>query len=222
MKEISLSGHAHSQYSLTTHNHNNLYYTKSELDEMISPILPPYEGVLALGNVITMSDMEWRVVHVDEDAGECVLAKEYHEEYIQFDSSGKSNVYAGSTLANKCNSFYNTLKPSVQRILINKKTHGVDSKVWAPQINWISSTDPKPGTPSGSWTGSLVFKYFSVDIADRIYKDKDGTKEDWWTASASVDEKYNDMVYFITMAGGVFSVRGISGVGFRPFCCIPL
>lgn len=60
-KELSLTGHTHSEYALISHNHNTLYYTKSEVDNLIKSTSGPtlvwngnIEGTSNRINIITL------------------------------------------------------------------------------------------------------------------------------------------------------------------------
>ena len=62
VKELSLVGHTHSEYSLTSHNHNTTYYTKTEVDSLISSSSGPtllwtgnIEGTSNRINIVTLA-----------------------------------------------------------------------------------------------------------------------------------------------------------------------
>ena len=177
-------------------------------------------GNIALGNIVYMDSMEWRVVHIDYIAGEIILCKETIEEMTVF---GSSVVYSGSTIAALCTTFKNRLSSATQSKLITKYVHGVANTVWIPQVNWISSSSPNSaaGTGTSSWSGTSVFKYFTSD-ALRIAYDTSGTAQDWWTASAGS----SDTVWYVTAGGNVYSSNYGSlpsnAYGFRPFVALPL
>ena len=176
----------------------------------------PVVGDIILGNVVQMDGIDWRVVHIDTNAGECVLAKEYWEENVRFDS-GNSTTYNGSDIMGKCDVFLLSLSSETRKALVTKTVHGVERKIWIPQSNWISSSQPYGSPPAGSWTGTNVFQYFT-DNDSRIYKDEGGTAKYWWTSSPND----SDHVWTVYTSGFLYDGGGPPSVfsGFRPFCAV--
>lgn len=183
-----------------------------------SPYNNPVEGDMILGNVVQMDGITWRVVYIDTGVGECVLAKEYYEEEVEFDADQDNPTYIGSDLMIRCNEYcFTQLSTTTRKALIPKIVHGIETDLWVPQVNWVSSQTLDSSTPIGSWTGTNVFQYF-VDNNSRIYTTKNGTSKTWWTASPTYS--LNLMLY-VTNMGIVNNNYSRYTNGFRPFCCVP-
>ena len=180
-------------------------------------------GSVGLGNVVTLSDSDitWRIVHIDEDNDEMVLAKEILSSKYQFDSSESHVAYEGSDIVDRCNEFEQTLPQEIQDQLISKTVHGVTANVWIPQINWISNSTPDSNSgPNNEWTH---FSYFTNNN-NRIARDEDGNGNYWWTASVY----FNKTMCVINgngepdnLANGSPAKPINQSVYFRPFICIP-
>lgn len=187
-----------------------------------------------IGIVVSIAGYEWRVVHVYEEGTKCVLAKEYLEENVSFDSGG-STTYMGSDIMQKCTEFYNNLpsgkfKSSLLPIQVHPSAGGQAGQlVWLAQSNWISTrirgVNP-PGTVDSTFgdTGGAIFDYFrdnSDNDVTRVYKTKDGNDGTWWTASARTD----NLVWGVSTRGAV-QYDGIwmptASFGFRPFVAVPV
>ena len=174
-------------------------------------------GGVALGSLVCMDYMLWRVVHIDMAAGEFVMCLETIE--VEATAFGSSAVYSGSTIVDLCNTFKNKLSPATQSKLITKYVHGVANTVWIPQVNWISSNLPNSDISTGtsSWSGTNVFAYFRNDDF-RIALDVDGDRQSWWTASAHS----NPILWYVNSTGGFSRVNPTAPNGFRPFVTLPL
>ena len=174
-------------------------------------------GGVALGSLICMDYMLWRVVHIDMVAGEFVMCLETIE--VDRTAFGSSAVYSGSTIVDLCNTFKNKLSSATQSKLITKYVHGVANTVWIPQVNWISSNLPNSDISTGtsSWSGTNIFAYFRNDDF-RIASNVDGDRWSWWTASAHSPQ----ILWFVNTVGGFSRVNPTAPHGFRPFVALPL
>ena len=168
-------------------------------------------GDIELGKLVNMDGIIWRVVHIDNSAGEFILCKEIVSENIKF---GDNNTYAGSTIAQKCSEFEQSLDVRVRNRLIPKTVHGVTNTVWIPQCNWISAT--KPNTTSVN-NGKGLFDYFT-DNSSRIALNDSGAAQYWWTSSPGS----SGVVCYVAPGGSLNSYRPAGAIGFRPFVALPL
>ena len=117
-------------------------------------------GNMSLGSIVTLwyTDILWRIVHIDEDNNEIVLAKLFVDYDIMFNSQYGKVSYSSSNILSECNAFLNTLPQIVQDNIIPKTVHGVTKKVWIPQVNWISNN--QPDSASGTNNEWVLFDYF--------------------------------------------------------------
>ena len=170
------------------------------------------EGYIALGATVTMAGMQWTVCHVDNAGGVFYMIKTTVDETTQF---GSSTNYYGSTIANKCQTFYNNLPPEVKEVLLTVGVFGVQQKVFIPKASWVG--DAVDGNSSLGDTGRGMFDYFISDSA-RIAYNSSGSARDWWTASAYSSSS----VWRVGLDGSLGSnYGGPSGTyGFRP--CVAL
>lgn len=182
----------------------------------ISPIANIISGV-ALGSLVCMDYMLWRVVHIDTAAGEFVMCLETIE--VDETAFGSSAVYSGSTIVGLCNIFKNKLSPATQSKLITKYVHGVANTVWIPQVNWISSNLPDSNISTGtsSWSGTNIFDYFRNNDF-RIALNVNGKARTWWTASAHSPQ----ILWYVNTIGDFSRVNPTFLSGFRPFVALPL
>ena len=156
-------------------------------------------GGLYLGNCVDMGGYTWRVCHIDEAENEAYLILDTVYETTVF---GSSTSYSGSTIANKCASFYNNLPIEVKNILIEKSVEGVTSKVFIPTYSQVNGG----------------FSYFNSN-ARRIAYDRTGTACDWWTSSVYTTAT---MVWNVYTNGSPGSNGPNNESNFRPCVCVPL
>lgn len=168
-------------------------------------------GDVELGKLVNMDGIVWRVVHIDQSAGEFILCKETVSESVQF---GSTASYAGSTIAEKCAEFEQSLSVKVRNRLIPKSVHGVIKTVWIPQCNWISSTQPNTTTVGN---GQGEFDYFTNNTS-RIALNDSGAATTWWTSSPGSSSG----VWFVNSVGDLISTNPTTTNGFRPSVALPL
>lgn len=88
----------------------------------------------ALGDVFVWAGYTWRTVH---NTDECEYAALYHTSgsatIFSFD-----NVYAGSTVASKCDDFLATISQEDQTKLMDITVNGVTSKVFIPSYDQVT------------------------------------------------------------------------------------
>ena len=178
---------------------------------------PVINGEIKLGNVITLTDVDtqWRIVHIDNENNEVILAKEQIDERNIFNSSFNVS-YSESTQAGLAETYEKTLPQAVQSLLITKQIHNVTAKVWIPQVNWISGN--KPGSEAGTDNTWTRFDYFTNDTS-RICRSVSEGAIPWWTASA----ESTLYVWYVGEEGGLYADSDVyHDFGFRPFICLPL
>ena len=175
-------------------------------------------GDIELGNNILLSGVNgyWVVVHVDINNNEFVVTPAASDNTSLY--SGTNSNYSESYIIAACSTFESRLPTAIKNAIIPKNIHGVTQKVWIPQVNWISNTNPSTGGAS-SWSGTNVFEYFSTD-SRRIVKHIDGRILAWWTAS-SFD---NTNVYIVTTGGSITFVPYNNSGGYtnRYFIALPI
>ena len=168
-------------------------------------------GDIELGKLVNMDGIVWRVVHIDQSAREFILCKETVSETVQF---GSTINYAGSTIAEKCSEFEQSLSVKVRNRLIPKSVHGVIKTVWIPQCNWISNTQPNT-TTAGNGQGE--FNYFTNN-ASRIALNDSGAAIIWWTSSPSS----SGYTWYVSSEGILNYTHHTVAYWFRPFVALPL
>ena len=155
----------------------------------------PLVGDLAVGNLVTFDNKEWRVVH--QEGTHWYLGLSTIVENVVF---GNNSIYKGSTLADKCTSWMNeNLSATALNYCNDVTVNSVTNKVFVPSYEQI-----KGG-----------FSYYNSD-ANRICN-LNGSAFYWWTSSPGSGGR----VYSVATGGTIYNGDvPSSSCGFRPHVCI--
>ena len=163
--------------------------------------VPSYDyvtGAIALGSVVTMSDYEWIVCHLDYSGAAVYLMT---KDVISTTQFGSSTAYSGSTAASVAKTFENGLDSTVRENLLTRNVLGVTQKVQLPTYEEMNGG----------------FTYFSDNNKRVAYLN--GTAQTYWTASPDS----GDYVDCVNSNGGMFSYGGpYDSYGFRPCVALPM
>ena len=184
------------------------FATKSELDELEKKIAIGTLGLSTpvLGARIRIGGFDYVIVHIDTSIAYAII--EVCPMETQF---GSNSTYAGSTIANLCNTWYNTNVPAALRnagVFVSVTTEGVSSPCFIPTYDQMNGG----------------FSYFT-DNAHRIaaafvnagFVSGSYNGYNYWTSTA--DSSGN--VWYVNNTGDFSGDRGpgTSG-GFRPCLAI--
>lgn len=152
----------------------------------------------SLGDVFTWAGHTWRTVHLTGDLEYAILHT--GTEKVQF---GFSNVYAGSTIANKCEEFLATFSEDEQSLLAPITVNGVTCKVFIP------SKEQLDGIFAWFINASRLAYTVFPDLTQTFEKMSNGY---WWTSTPS-----NDSVYYVNGDGLIRENNpAATNVRFRP------
>lgn len=157
----------------------------------------PLVGDLAVGNLVTFDNKEWRVVH--QEGSHWYLALSAITENVVF---GNNSIYKNSTLADKCTSWMNeNLSATALEYCDNVLVENVNNKVFIPTYAQINSG----------------FSYYNSST-NRICQNN-GINTTWWTSS-SYSSSVSTRSYYVD-TDGTFSDGGVTYTnGFRPHIMI--
>ena len=155
----------------------------------------PLVGDLAVGNLVTFDNKEWRVVHQEGTHWYLGLA-----EMTETTSFGSNNTYKGSTLANKCVSWQSSNLSATALEYCNDVTvNNVTNKVFIPSYEQVNGG----------------FSYYNSNT-NRICN-LNGSAMYWWTSSPSS----SSLVCSVGSDGAIGSSSVPSySAGFRPHIVI--
>lgn len=226
MKELSLSGHTHSNYALKNHTHSGYASSShthsasqitsgtlsvsrggtgvtslSALASAIQPYLPtPGSGSLVDGELTLGNTVKF------DDMYWIVCHLDYTERVAYLASTviastttfdDYSSLYSGSTLRTVVKAFEDDMSEGAKTRMVNTTVNSVTAKVF------VASYEQMNGS----------FSYFNSDER-RICQD-----QDYWTSSSYS----SGLVYWINDYGEFQYQNGPNRVrGFRPFCAITL
>ena len=162
----------------------------SEASKIVFPIPP------SVGTILEIGDYKYTIAD-NRDVIYAVLT--YHQENTQF---GSSTNYVGSTIANKCTTWYNNNVPQDLKdkgIFVNVSTEGVTSPCFIPTKSQVET----------EW------EYFQTQ-SNRIFRNTGGTAQYWWTSTANSSSD----VWLVGTDGSFGNDRPSSTFGFRP--CLAL
>lgn len=169
------------------------------------------DGAIVLGSTVMMGGYQWIVCHLDSAGGIFYLIKATVDEETVF---GSNTSYYGSTIANKCTTFYNSLPSNVQDVLLTVGVFGVQGKVFVPKASWIA--EAVDGTSTVTQDSVGMFSYFNSNSA-RIGYNSSGSSETWWTSSANSSSR----MWLVNRDGSLGSTNPSSATNlFRP--CVAL
>ena len=167
---------------------------------------PSYSGRTAkinisviVGRYVTIGTRQYVITHTD--SSNVYVALRYWEENTKF---GSNTAYSGSTIANKCTTWYNDNVPALWKTTANAfnnvSVEGVSAKCFIPTYDWVN----------GGWV------YFKSD-SRRVFTDSSGSARDWWTASTG-SSRY---VWCVRNVGNLSNNSYPSNTyGFRPCLAI--
>ena len=152
----------------------------------------------ATGNYVTIGTRQYLITHTD--SSNVYVALRYWEESTQF---GSNTAYSGSTIANKCTTWYNDNVPALWKTnadAFNVVTvAGVTAKCFIPAYTWVN----------GGWP------YFN-NIDRRIFTDSSGHPYAWWTSTAGP----SGYMWRVDDDGNLSNSNPGSTYGFRPCLAI--
>lgn len=151
-----------------------------------------------VGRYVTIGTRQYVITHTD--SSNVYVALRYWEENTMF---GSNTAYSGSTIANKCTTWYSDNVPALWKTTANAfnnvSVEGVSAKCFIPTYDWVN----------GGWV------YFNSD-SRRVFKDSSESARDWWTASANSSSR----VWCVGVVGRLYNVNPGSACGFRPCLAI--
>lgn len=168
------------------------------------------DGAIVLGSTVMMGGYQWIVCHLDSAGGIFYLIKATVDEETVF---GSNTSYYGSTIANKCTTFYNSLPSNVQDVLLTVGVFGVQGKVFVPKASWIA--EAVDGTSTVTQDSVGMFSYFNSNSA-RIGYNSSGSSQTWWTSSANSSSR----MWIVNRDGSLGSNPSSATTLFRP--CVAL
>ena len=157
----------------------------------------PLVGDLAVGNLVTFDNKEWRVVH--QEGTHWYLATSDIVDTVSF---GSNNVYKGSNLANRCVSWMNeNLSATALEYCNDVTVENVTNKVFIPTYTQVNGG----------------FSYYNSN-ANRICK-YNNSSISWWTSSPGT--KTSGTAYGVRTDGSIYEYGNGYGYlsdndGFRP------
>ena len=182
------------------------FATKSEIGELEKKIAIGTLGLTTpvLGARIRIGGFDYMIVHITSSIVYAII--EVCPMTTQF---GSNNTYAGSTIANLCNTWYNSYVPAALRsagIFVNVTTEGVNSPCFIPTYAQMNGG----------------FSYFT-DNNHRIaavfvnagYNDNYNGNY-YWTSTAYS----SSFVWFVGTDGGLYDYSPGNTCGFRPCLAI--
>ena len=155
----------------------------------------PLVGDLAVGNLVTFDNKEWRVVH-QEGTHWYLAAKDIYS--ITSFSTGNLS-YKNSTLANVAATYESEqLSTTAKEYCIDVTVENVTAKVFVPNYNWVNGG----------------FEYYNSNT-NRICN-YNGVNKDWWASSFAAPSQ----VYRVRSDGTLYGTSYSDIYGFRPHICI--
>ena len=155
----------------------------------------------SVGSTVLFNNTYWTVVHMVPAApsGYTVyLALATMTQTTQF---GSNNVYAGSTLASKCTTYYNSMAADSKALCLGVSVEGVTAKVFVASYAQVNGG----------------FSHFNSN-ANRICN-YNGNPYPWWTSSPGS----SGGVYYVKAVGSVRNGGYPSDTyGFRPFVAVKI
>lgn len=178
-------------------NSKQVYVSEDTNDYFVELVFIPISGNVAVGNIVTFDNKEWRVVH--NNGNQWYLASSTIVEKVMF---GSDNVYKGSTIANRCVSWMNeNLSANALYYCSEITVENVTNKVFIPTYPQINGE----------------FSYYNSDANRICYYN--GQQEQWWASSPGA----SGYVYCVSRYDGYISTANLKYAnGFRPHVCITL
>ena len=148
----------------------------------------------SVGQYVTIGTRQYVITHTD--SSNVYVALRYWEEKTKF---GSNIAYSGSTIANKCTTWYNDNVPALWKNTANAfnnvSVEGVTAKCFIPTYDMAN----------GGWS------YFNSN-SRRIFTDSSGSAYAWWTASAGS----SSVVWIVGSDGSLGNYSPSNTCGFRP------
>lgn len=159
----------------------------------------PLIGELQVGNVVKYDNIDFRVL-ANRNATQWYLGLEFYEKNIIFFKSNPVS-YGNSNLLDECGIFYSSMSELGKHFIVDTTVYGITSKAFAPSVEMIQAE----------------FDYYAAKESNRIFYDRNGQAQTWWTAYT-----YNsgNGVDRINPDGKRFGVGSGASTGFRPHICI--
>ena len=176
------------------------FATKSEIDELEKKIAIGTLGLTTpvLGARIRIGGFDYMIVHFDSSIVYAIT-----EDAVETTQFGSNIIYAGSTIANLCTTWYNSYVPielKTAGTFVNVEIEGVTSPCFIPTYDQINS----------GWD------YFN-SAETRIFYDAANTAHEWWTSSTYS----SSAMYYVNKSGDHKNSLGLgSMLGFRPCLAI--
>ena len=147
-----------------------------------------------VGQYVTINAIQYVIAHVD--TSNVYVTLRYWREDTKF---GDDNDYVGSTIAQKCDTWYSNYLPPEWKTSANAfnsvNTEGVRARCFIPTDSQVN----------GGWT------LFNNESA-RIFTDSAGTAKSWWTSTGSSSGR----VYIVRTGGDFGNSIPTTSHGFRP------
>ena len=186
-------------YSIDTSS----FATKAEIDELEKKIAIGNAGLTTpiLGARIRIGGFDYVIVHIDTSIVYAII--EVCPMETQF---GSNTTYAGSTIANLCNTWYNSYVPAALRsagIFVSVTTEGVNSPCFIPTYAQMNGG----------------FSYFTDNnhrIAAVFVNAGADSGNYYWTSTANS----SSYVWLVSSDGSLSSNRPSDTYGFRPCLAI--
>ena len=190
-------------YSIDTSS----FATKAEIEALEKKIAIGTLGLSTpvLGARIRIGGFDYMIVHFDSSIVYAIT-----EDIVEATQFGSTTVYAGSTIANLCSTWYSTNVPAALKsagIFVNATTEGVSSPCFIPTYNQCNGG----------------FSYFNSDsrrcaqVASGGGTVENYATDYWWTSTAVS----SDRVWSVSSGGGLTtSAEPKYEHGFRPCLAI--
>ena len=160
-----------------------------------------YVNVAAsVGQYVTIGTSQYIITHVN--SANVYVTLRYWEQNIRFGSSG-TTTYAGSTIANRCTTWYNDNVPSQWKNEANafntEYVGGVMAQCFIPTADQAN----------GGWS------YFNSN-SRRIFTDSSGNAHTWWTSTPNTSSSPGDVLYVTNYGDINYFNFPTAAEGFRP------
>ena len=178
-------------------------------------LLFPSGGVIIpkVGDTVPIGGVDYLVVHIDETNKHMYFAKKYWEDSdrIEFDSNA---IYEGSTIHEKCKSYFQEKIPDILRPLFVTLECGYGCPTFIPTLAQVASTT---NNNSDLCSGEGEWEYFNSDER-RVFENIYASTSPWWLQTPFIGTASKG-VCFVQWGGQVYvrNWKPANGTaGFRP------
>ena len=132
----------------------------------------------SLGAIIDIGDYEYRIVHIDRNAGLVYVALAYWHENYRFNANN-SSTYAGSDIAAKCEDWYSAEVPQELKdkgVFVYSTVSGVTAACFIPMYNQLSPVSSDQGPAADCFD-------FYRSQGGRVFLDSNSAAHRWWCST---------------------------------------